>query len=152
MVPGCRSALTKMLYCPYCRGLPGLKSCPNYCRNVMRGCLANQADLDTEWNLFIGKRSCCAPALLLLLFLTAFALCLSVCWASSAPALFLHYDGEAALNSPCGNSVGCGALASALKDLRRQNLNLVGAPVPSLFFPSLCLKCCLPLLEPRRAA
>uniref|UniRef100_A0AAV2LMY1 Glypican-1 n=1 Tax=Knipowitschia caucasica TaxID=637954 RepID=A0AAV2LMY1_KNICA len=44
-----------MLYCPYCRGLPGLKPCHNYCQNVMRGCLANQADLDTEWNLFIDQ-------------------------------------------------------------------------------------------------
>lgn len=44
-----------MMYCPYCRGLPGLRPCQNYCRNVMRGCLANQADLDTEWNLFIGE-------------------------------------------------------------------------------------------------
>ncbi|CAF99732.1 unnamed protein product, partial [Tetraodon nigroviridis] len=52
-VSGCRTALTKMMYCPYCRGLSSLKPCQNYCRNVMRGCLANQADLDTEWNLFI---------------------------------------------------------------------------------------------------
>uniref|UniRef100_A0A673AF86 Glypican 6a n=1 Tax=Sphaeramia orbicularis TaxID=375764 RepID=A0A673AF86_9TELE len=49
----CVRALTKMLYCPYCRGMPGLKPCHNYCHNVMRGCLANQADLDAEWNLFI---------------------------------------------------------------------------------------------------
>lgn len=27
----------------------------------MRGCLANQADLDTEWNLFIGEKSLLAP-------------------------------------------------------------------------------------------
>uniref|UniRef100_A0A671NUH5 Glypican 6a n=1 Tax=Sinocyclocheilus anshuiensis TaxID=1608454 RepID=A0A671NUH5_9TELE len=53
--PGCSKALTKMLYCPYCGGMPGLKPCANYCQNVMRGCLANQADLDPEWNLFIGK-------------------------------------------------------------------------------------------------
>uniref|UniRef100_H3D8Y7 Glypican 6a n=1 Tax=Tetraodon nigroviridis TaxID=99883 RepID=H3D8Y7_TETNG len=53
VAPGCRTALTKMMYCPYCRGLSSLKPCQNYCRNVMRGCLANQADLDTEWNLFI---------------------------------------------------------------------------------------------------
>ncbi|KAJ4947561.1 hypothetical protein JOQ06_009596, partial [Pogonophryne albipinna] len=33
--------------------MPGLKPCHNYCHNVMRGCLANQADLDAEWNLFI---------------------------------------------------------------------------------------------------
>lgn len=55
--PGCRVALTRMMYCPYCHGLPGLRPCQNYCHNVMRGCLANQADLDTEWNLFIGKMS-----------------------------------------------------------------------------------------------
>ncbi|KAL1021687.1 hypothetical protein UPYG_G00016570 [Umbra pygmaea] len=53
VAPACIKALTKMLYCPYCRGLPGLKPCHNYCHNVMRGCLANQADLDPEWNLFI---------------------------------------------------------------------------------------------------
>uniref|UniRef100_A0A3B5BBE3 Glypican-6-like n=1 Tax=Stegastes partitus TaxID=144197 RepID=A0A3B5BBE3_9TELE len=53
IVPACVRALTKMLYCPYCRGMPGLKPCHNYCHNVMRGCLANQADLDAEWNLFI---------------------------------------------------------------------------------------------------
>ncbi|XP_063738542.1 glypican-6-like isoform X2 [Eleginops maclovinus] len=53
VLPACVRALTKMLYCPYCRGMPGLKPCHNYCHNVMRGCLANQADLDAEWNLFI---------------------------------------------------------------------------------------------------
>ncbi|KAF3825721.1 hypothetical protein GH733_006548 [Mirounga leonina] len=52
--PGCIRALMKMLYCPYCRGLPTVRPCKNYCLNVMKGCLANQADLDTEWNLFIG--------------------------------------------------------------------------------------------------
>ncbi|XP_036417912.1 glypican-6-like [Colossoma macropomum] len=51
--PGCSKALTKMLYCPYCGGLLGLRPCGNYCQNVMKGCLANQADLDPEWNLFI---------------------------------------------------------------------------------------------------
>ncbi|XP_041115621.1 glypican-6-like [Polyodon spathula] len=51
--PGCIRALMKMLYCPHCRGIPALKPCNNYCLNVMKGCLANQADLDPEWNLFI---------------------------------------------------------------------------------------------------
>ncbi|KAM8976728.1 glypican-6 isoform 2-T2 [Pelodytes ibericus] len=51
--PRCIRALMKMLYCPYCRGLPSVKPCNNYCLNVMKGCLANQADLDIEWNLFI---------------------------------------------------------------------------------------------------
>ncbi|KPP76932.1 hypothetical protein Z043_103685 [Scleropages formosus] len=54
VTPACARALTKLLYCPYCRALPSLKPCVNYCLNVMKGCLANQADLDPEWNLFIG--------------------------------------------------------------------------------------------------
>uniref|UniRef100_A0A8C0G3A3 Glypican 4 n=1 Tax=Chelonoidis abingdonii TaxID=106734 RepID=A0A8C0G3A3_CHEAB len=48
-------ALLKMMYCPYCRGLVTVRPCYNYCFNVMRGCLANQGDLDTEWNNFIGE-------------------------------------------------------------------------------------------------
>lgn len=59
--PGCIRALMKMLYCPYCRGLPTVRPCNNYCLNVMKGCLANQADLDTEWNLFIGKTDSTGP-------------------------------------------------------------------------------------------
>ncbi|XP_068602321.1 glypican-6b [Brachionichthys hirsutus] len=51
--PACIRALTKMLYCPFCQGMPSLKPCKNYCLNVMKGCLANQADLDPEWNLYI---------------------------------------------------------------------------------------------------
>ncbi|XP_069746390.1 glypican-6-like isoform X2 [Narcine bancroftii] len=50
---GCIRALMKMMYCPYCRGVPNVKPCNNYCLNVMKGCLANQADMDTEWNHFI---------------------------------------------------------------------------------------------------
>ncbi|KAL4608902.1 glypican-6-like [Arapaima gigas] len=53
VIPACVRALTRMLYCPYCRGVPNTKPCGNYCLNVMKGCLANQADLDPEWNLFI---------------------------------------------------------------------------------------------------
>ncbi|KAJ3593351.1 hypothetical protein NHX12_005686, partial [Muraenolepis orangiensis] len=53
LVPVCLRALTRMLFCPYCGGLPGLRPCRSYCLNVMRGCLANQADLDTEWTLFL---------------------------------------------------------------------------------------------------
>ncbi|XP_060126032.1 glypican-4-like [Zootoca vivipara] len=48
-------ALLKMMYCPYCQGLVAVKPCYNYCFNVMRGCLANQGELDTEWNNFIGE-------------------------------------------------------------------------------------------------
>uniref|UniRef100_A0A8D2PC64 Glypican 4 n=1 Tax=Zosterops lateralis melanops TaxID=1220523 RepID=A0A8D2PC64_ZOSLA len=48
-------ALLKMMYCPHCRGLVSVKPCYNYCFNVMRGCLANQGDLDAEWNIFIDS-------------------------------------------------------------------------------------------------
>uniref|UniRef100_A0A8C5PUC7 Glypican 4 n=1 Tax=Leptobrachium leishanense TaxID=445787 RepID=A0A8C5PUC7_9ANUR len=49
----CLKAMMKMTYCPYCRGLVTVKPCNNYCLNVMRGCLANPGDLDSEWNNFI---------------------------------------------------------------------------------------------------
>uniref|UniRef100_A0A1A8G961 Glypican 4 n=1 Tax=Nothobranchius korthausae TaxID=1143690 RepID=A0A1A8G961_9TELE len=52
--PSCVRATMKMMYCPYCSGQVALKPCQNYCLNVMRGCLANQADLDAEWNNFLG--------------------------------------------------------------------------------------------------
>ncbi|XP_029102035.1 glypican-1 [Scleropages formosus] len=44
----CNRAIMKLMYCPHCRGV-SFKPCANYCRNVMKGCLANQADLHTEW-------------------------------------------------------------------------------------------------------
>lgn len=46
-----------MIYCSHCRGLVTVKPCYNYCSNIMRGCLANQGDLDFEWNNFIGKQA-----------------------------------------------------------------------------------------------
>ncbi|XP_029488547.1 glypican-1-like [Oncorhynchus nerka] len=51
--PECTRAMMKLVYCPHCRGLASVKPCANYCRNVMKGCLANQADLDTEWQNLI---------------------------------------------------------------------------------------------------
>ncbi|XP_026856175.2 glypican-2 [Electrophorus electricus] len=51
----CVGALMRQWYCPLCRGMPGLKSCHSLCLNVMKGCLANQADLDSEWNNFIDS-------------------------------------------------------------------------------------------------
>ncbi|KAJ8012692.1 hypothetical protein DPEC_G00045530 [Dallia pectoralis] len=51
--PACFRALTKMMYCPYCHAMPSVKPCNNYCLNVMKGCLANQADLDPEWNQYV---------------------------------------------------------------------------------------------------
>uniref|UniRef100_G1T8I9 Glypican 4 n=1 Tax=Oryctolagus cuniculus TaxID=9986 RepID=G1T8I9_RABIT len=49
----CTQALLKMSYCSHCRGLVTVKPCYNYCSNIMRGCLANQGDLEFEWNNFI---------------------------------------------------------------------------------------------------
>uniref|UniRef100_A0A8C2FNR8 Glypican 2 n=1 Tax=Cyprinus carpio TaxID=7962 RepID=A0A8C2FNR8_CYPCA len=49
----CVRALMRQWFCPLCRGLPFLKPCHSLCLNVMKGCLANQADLDSEWNNFI---------------------------------------------------------------------------------------------------
>nr|XP_055034317.1 glypican-2 isoform X1 [Misgurnus anguillicaudatus] len=49
----CVRALMRQWYCPLCRGVPALKPCHSLCLNVMKGCLANQADLDSEWNNFI---------------------------------------------------------------------------------------------------
>ncbi|XP_029005300.1 glypican-1-like isoform X2 [Betta splendens] len=49
----CTRSLMKLVYCPHCRGLASVKPCSNYCSNVMKGCLANQADLDPEWQHLI---------------------------------------------------------------------------------------------------
>ncbi|KAF3690637.1 Glypican-1 Secreted glypican-1 Precursor [Channa argus] len=49
----CVRALMKLVYCPHCHGLASVKPCSNYCSNVMKGCLANQADLDPEWQNLI---------------------------------------------------------------------------------------------------
>uniref|UniRef100_A0A8C5PB44 Glypican-1 n=1 Tax=Leptobrachium leishanense TaxID=445787 RepID=A0A8C5PB44_9ANUR len=49
----CTGALMKLVYCPHCQGLSNTKPCVNFCWNVMCGCLANQADLDSEWKNLI---------------------------------------------------------------------------------------------------
>ncbi|KAL6485371.1 hypothetical protein MHYP_G00074160 [Metynnis hypsauchen] len=53
MSVACVKAVTKMLYCPSCGGLTAVKPCRSYCLNVLKGCLANQADLDPEWTHYI---------------------------------------------------------------------------------------------------
>ncbi|XP_061835643.1 glypican-1b [Nerophis lumbriciformis] len=45
----CMQAMMRMTYCPHCRGMASARPCANYCSNILKGCLANQADLDTEW-------------------------------------------------------------------------------------------------------
>lgn len=51
----CTRAIMKLMYCPHCRGMSSVKPCSNYCLNVVKGCLANQADLNTEWKYLMGK-------------------------------------------------------------------------------------------------
>ncbi|KAM7013149.1 glypican-1 [Tautogolabrus adspersus] len=51
--PECVKSLMKLVYCPHCRGMASVKPCSAYCSNVMKGCLANQADLDPEWQNLI---------------------------------------------------------------------------------------------------
>ncbi|KAM4772155.1 glypican-5-like isoform 2-T2 [Rhinophrynus dorsalis] len=50
----CTRALVKMQYCPHCQGLTLIRPCVGYCLNVMRGCLANLAELDIPWRNFIS--------------------------------------------------------------------------------------------------
>ncbi|XP_062988327.1 glypican-1 [Elgaria multicarinata webbii] len=51
----CSRAIMKLMYCAHCRGMSNVKPCNNYCRNVLKGCLANQADLDPEWKNLIDS-------------------------------------------------------------------------------------------------
>ncbi|CAL9706535.1 unnamed protein product [Knipowitschia caucasica] len=51
--PQCVRGLMRQWYCPLCRGMTSLRPCHSLCLNVMKGCLANQADLGSEWNSFI---------------------------------------------------------------------------------------------------
>lgn len=53
----CMRAIMKMTYCPHCRGMASARPCANYCTNVMKGCLANQADLNIEWKHLAGEAS-----------------------------------------------------------------------------------------------
>lgn len=52
----CAAALTRMTVCPSCSGIAGnVLACGDMCANVMKGCLAQHAALDTEWNHFVGE-------------------------------------------------------------------------------------------------
>ncbi|MCJ8745046.1 hypothetical protein PDJAM_G00125870 [Pangasius djambal] len=50
----CAKALLKMQYCPHCQGLTLIRPCPEYCLNVMRGCLVNVAELDMPWRHYVA--------------------------------------------------------------------------------------------------
>ncbi|NXQ89730.1 GPC5 protein, partial [Nyctibius grandis] len=49
----CSRALLRMQYCPHCQGLTLSKPCMGYCLNVIRGCLANVAEVDLHWRGYI---------------------------------------------------------------------------------------------------
>ncbi|NXX94355.1 GPC5 protein, partial [Centropus bengalensis] len=49
----CSRALLRMQYCPHCKGLTLSKPCMGYCLNVIRGCLANMAEVDLHWRGYI---------------------------------------------------------------------------------------------------
>ncbi|XP_078077770.1 glypican-5a isoform X2 [Mustelus asterias] len=49
----CSRALLKMQFCSHCHGLTNRKPCMGYCLNVMRGCLANMAEIDRHWREYI---------------------------------------------------------------------------------------------------
>ncbi|NWV79521.1 GPC5 protein, partial [Dasyornis broadbenti] len=49
----CSRALLRMQYCPYCQGLMLSKPCMGYCLNIIRGCLADIAEIDLHWRGYI---------------------------------------------------------------------------------------------------
>ncbi|XP_070537710.1 glypican-5-like [Ptychodera flava] len=51
----CSKALLKLRYCNYCNGLPTMKPCNSFCLNVMKGCLANVVDIDSDWRDYIHQ-------------------------------------------------------------------------------------------------
>ncbi|NXC05995.1 GPC5 protein, partial [Orthonyx spaldingii] len=49
----CSRALLRMQYCPHCQGLTLSKPCMGYCLNIIRGCLADIAEVDLHWQGYI---------------------------------------------------------------------------------------------------
>jgi len=49
----CMRGMTRMMYCPHCRGLTRTKPCNKYCLNTMKGCMAFHSDLNKAWNEYI---------------------------------------------------------------------------------------------------
>uniref|UniRef100_A0A914PT89 Glypican-1 n=1 Tax=Panagrolaimus davidi TaxID=227884 RepID=A0A914PT89_9BILA len=53
--PQCINQLTKMQQCHVCSGSSPLsKPCSGYCLNVLKGCFAEMAEIDPQWNSMIG--------------------------------------------------------------------------------------------------
>ncbi|OWA51958.1 Glypican-6 [Hypsibius exemplaris] len=51
----CSHALTRMMYCPQCRGMMDLKPCTPYCLSVTKSCLGQHIEMESEWNQYIGN-------------------------------------------------------------------------------------------------
>ena len=49
----CYQALTRLSYCPICRGLSDVRPCNEFCFNVMRGCMAPLSTLSESWQSYV---------------------------------------------------------------------------------------------------
>ncbi|XP_044735843.1 glypican-4 [Chrysoperla carnea] len=49
----CTHAVMRMQQCDACAGHSNVKACSNFCVNVMKGCYAYYADLETDWNSYV---------------------------------------------------------------------------------------------------
>ena len=55
MSDACVDAVTRTRFCRHCSGAEFIKPCQNLCLNTMRGCFAGFAEVNSDWNAFIGK-------------------------------------------------------------------------------------------------
>lgn len=52
----CAKAASRMQQCHVCSGASPLsRPCPGFCLNVLKGCFAELAEIDPQWNTLIGK-------------------------------------------------------------------------------------------------
>ena len=49
----CYQALTRLSFCPVCRGLSEFRPCNEFCFNVMRGCMAPLSILSESWQAYV---------------------------------------------------------------------------------------------------
>ena len=49
----CYQALTRLNYCPLCRGITDVPPCNEFCFNVMRGCMALFSTLSASWQAYV---------------------------------------------------------------------------------------------------
>uniref|UniRef100_A0A0K0CZQ3 Glypican-6-like protein n=1 Tax=Angiostrongylus cantonensis TaxID=6313 RepID=A0A0K0CZQ3_ANGCA len=51
----CRQNLARMWDCSLCSGVEESRPCPSLCLNVMKGCLADWAEIDQQWNAVVDS-------------------------------------------------------------------------------------------------